>query len=305
MTASRAVQAHNPEAANQRSVRQRPGVVHGRGHDRQPTETAETLTCSPRRGCYPGGSLDLLLIAFAVVFPGAAAVRVWDFVGRIENRPKETMYAMGAFFGLLPYLALQLLRKVDLRNLFKPDGKLEMNAVLATNNLVMFFSVTAVLVLAAWGMSRAAHSAWGRNKTSKLLGRTFGGSNWAEVSDDALGLWVNVKTRDGLEWIGILHTIPDTAEGYVALADPEYHDPLNEQWIAGASERVLLAVKDLLYLSIVRDSANDDHQEGKQEQQRDSGGQQDAQRTINGQPAAATGSNDDGNTRTLSDAAGS
>jgi hypothetical protein len=216
-------------------------------------------------------ALDVLLVAFAVVFPGAISIRVWDFVARISDRSRESLFGLGAFFGCVPYVALQILGLVDLKTLFNADGRINLNVILATRNLVLFVSASSALAAAAWLMSRLAHSDLGERLASMAWGRTLGGSNWTDVASDALGRWVNLRTKDGQEWFGYLETIPDNDVGHMRLRWPEYHDAENDQWLGG-NDAVVLPVKDLRYLLILKE-VKDGNGEDRQ-QKGDSGRQQ-------------------------------
>jgi hypothetical protein len=212
-------------------------------------------------------ALDLLVVAFALVFPGAAAIRVWDFVARIEDRSRESLYGFGAFIGGMPYILLQLDGRIDLRTLFAADGKLALNVVFATRTLVIFICATIALMIAAWALSRIAYSELGERIATRIWGRTLGGSNWAEVSSSALGRWIDVKTRDGLEWLGVLETIPDTGSGHLRLRWPEYYDADKCVWLSG-NDSVILPVEDLAYVLILKEVTDDNGEERKQTSER-------------------------------------
>ena len=236
-------------------------------------------------------ALDFLLVAFAIIFPGAAAIRVWDFVARIGDRSRESLYGFGAFIGGLFYILLQLFGLIDLRILFAADGKLDLHTVLATRTLGLFTAATVVLIVVAYALSRLAYSEFGERAAMRVWGRTLGGSNWAEVSSNALGRWIDVKMADGLEWMGVLETIPDTNDGHLKLRWPEYHDDANDVWLGG-NDAVILPVKDLRYLLILKEVTDDNGKERKQASQR--GGQQAVQQGGQGIDGAAVSSPDAG-----------
>lgn len=206
-------------------------------------------------------ALEFIVVAFALVFPGAFALRIWDFVGRIESRSPESLYGMGALLGLVPYSLLHLGGAIHFGNLLT-NGTLRIDSILTTPNMFLFLAVTAMLGGLASCASRWAHGPTGQAAADRLLGRTLGGSNWAESTHAAMGEWVNLKTATGHEWMGVLDLAPDTGVGYVKLRCPEYFD--GEAWLGG-NEAVILPIAGIQYLLVLRKGEIDaDRQDGEQ-----------------------------------------
>ena len=197
-------------------------------------------------------SLAFLALTFGFIFPGAAALRMWDFVGRHDTRSRTSLLGMGAFIGILSFAALQGLEVIELRQLLSTDQP-SLAAMLQPANLGFFVVLTICLVSTAAALARMTFSVRGQAFAARLFNRTLEGSNWAEVTKQALDRWVVIKTSAEHEWLGKLVELPDTSGGHLKLAEPEYFD--GENWLGG-NDAVVLPVESIQYIYILKKEEN-------------------------------------------------
>ena len=140
---------------------------------------------------------EFLLLSFAIVFPGAAAVAIWDFIGRIENRSKVSRLGIGAFVGALAYAIPGGLGWIDLEALLSNDGSPVVSKMLQPASLGVFIATSAATLVLSALAARFAFSLSGSVRSQRLLGRTLVGSNWAEVTALAMKRWIHIRTVSG------------------------------------------------------------------------------------------------------------
>lgn len=174
--------------------------------------------------------LDVIAV-FLFAAPGGVAVKIWDFVGHRVGRSLWSTAGWGAIVSIAIFTPFQLFGAIDIFRAIGEAGSIE--AVASNNRTVVFYLAVfiAIAVIAAL-LSQYFHSERGQWISTKVLGRTFSESNWAEVARRQMGSWVHIVTSNGRDWMGFLDTVPNReTEGFIVLTQPRLYDPAKNEWL--------------------------------------------------------------------------